>query len=80
VRIDPFCLISAGEPMTIGSYVHIAAGVRLFGAAGLFVGDFAAVSPGAAVFSASDDYRAAGLIGPTVPDQFRAVQTAPVRF
>ena len=75
VRIDPFCLISAGkEEVVIGSHVHLAAHVLLSGGAGITLHDFAGVSHGAKLLSRSDDFNAGVLTGPTVPAELRRVQ------
>jgi len=75
VRIDPFCVISAGEKMSIGSHVHIAAHVLLSGGGGIALHDFSGISHGAKLLSASDDFSAGVLTGPTVPDDLRKVRT-----
>ena len=74
IRIDPFCLISAGEEMVIGSHVHIAAHVLLSGTAGITLHDFAGVSHGARLLSTSDDFAGGVLTGPTVPADLRNVK------
>lgn len=76
VRIDPYCVISAAEEVSIGSYVHIAAHVLLSGSAGIILHDFAGVSHGAKLFSASDDFTGGALTGPTVPVFLRNVHAA----
>jgi acetyltransferase-like isoleucine patch superfamily enzyme len=77
IRIDPFCIISAGD-VSIGSHVHIAAHVLLSGAAGITLHDFSGISHGAKLLSASDDFFAGVLTGPTVPVEFRNVTAAPI--
>ena len=76
IRIDPYCVISAGEDLSIGSYVHIAAHVLLSGGGGITLHDFAGISHGAKLLSASDDFSAGVLTGPTVPPHLRKVQAA----
>jgi galactoside O-acetyltransferase len=78
VRVDPFCVISAGEMMSIGSHVHIAAHVLLSGGGGITLHDFSGISHGAKLLSASDDFSAGVLTGPTVPDDLRNVRTEPI--
>ena len=80
VRIDPFCILSPGDTLTIGSYVHIAAHCVLIGSSAISLDDFAAVSHGGKILSASDDFRGGCLIGPTVPDEYRNVDSRPVRL
>lgn len=77
IRIDPYCVISAaGKELAIGSHVHIAAHVLLSGGAGITLRDFAGISHGAKLLSASDDFSAGVLTGPTVPDDLRNVRAA----
>jgi dTDP-4-amino-4,6-dideoxy-D-glucose acyltransferase len=78
IRIDPFVLISAGEGVHIGRNVHIAAYVSIVGAAKVEIGDFAGLSQGVRLLSASDDFSGAHLTGPTVPEAYKSVQSAPV--
>ena len=75
VRIDCFSLLSAGEQgITIGDHVHIAVGVCLFGSGGrIEVNDFAGISARTLIYTATDDYTADNLTGPTIPDKYRKV-------
>jgi galactoside O-acetyltransferase len=77
-RIDPFCIVSAREPMHIGRYVHIAGHCLLAGGNGISVDDFSGISHGVRVLSASDDFVASGLIGPQLPNDLRVVQSGRV--
>jgi galactoside O-acetyltransferase len=74
IRIDPYCVISAGEEVSIGSHVHLAAHVLLSGQAGITIDDFAGVSHGAKLLSTSDDFTGGALTGPTVPPDLRRVK------
>jgi galactoside O-acetyltransferase len=71
-RIDDFCILSASSSgqILIGKHVHIAAGVYLFGSAGIEMGDFSSLSSGVKVYSASDDYSGDFLTNPTVASEF----------
>lgn len=82
VRVDAFCIVSAGGSgfVEFNSHIHIASGVRLFGDAGITLSDFATVSAGSTVYSASDDYSGRSLIGPTIPEAFTSVDRRPVRL
>lgn len=72
VRIDDFCILSGN--IEINNYVHIAAGVMLFGGnAGIVFEDFSGISSRSVVYAASDDYSGLYLTNPTVPDVFRNV-------
>jgi dTDP-4-amino-4,6-dideoxy-D-glucose acyltransferase len=81
VRIDDFCIISAGsDGIEIGSNVHIACYVSLIGKARIKLGDFVGISSKTAVYSSSDDYSGKVLTGPTVPDEFKNVDHREVIF
>ncbi len=80
VRIDDFCLVTAGddEPVSVGSWVHLAAFSALFGRGGIAISDFATLSSRVSVYSTNDDYSGEHMTNPTVPARFTAVVTAPV--
>jgi dTDP-4-amino-4,6-dideoxy-D-glucose acyltransferase len=79
VRIDAFAVISAGAGgIVIGDHVHIAAHVFMSGAGRIEIRDFAGLSGRVSVYSSNDDYSGETLTGPTVPDELRAVTSAPV--
>lgn len=79
VRIDDFCVLSAGEGgIEIGSNIHVAVYSLLIGAGKITLGDFANLSSRVSVYSSSDDYSGATLTNPTVPDYYKAVDTRPV--
>lgn len=79
VRIDDFCLLSAvGGSIQIGSHVHIAAYVSIFGRGGVSIGDFCGVSSYTSIYSASDDYGGDYLIGPTMDQDLTNVIIKPV--
>ncbi len=67
IRIDGFCTISCGIWIDIGSNVHIAGYVSLFGGAGILIRHHASIASGAKVYSVSDDVMGRGLVGPCVP-------------
>ena len=78
VRIDCLSVLTAGQPVRIGHNVHLSAGVNIFGAAGVELGDFCGLSSRVSLFSTSDDYADGFLTNPTVPPQFRQVSAAKV--
>jgi len=80
VRIDDFCLITAGddEPVSIGSWVHLAAFSALFGQGGIVLGDFCGISCRTTVYSTNDDYSGEHMTNPMVPARYTGVVTAPV--
>lgn len=80
VRIDAFCLISAGEKgVEIGNNVHIAAGAYIFGSAGrVGIGNFCGLSSRTTIYTSTDDYVEGHLTNPTVPDRFKKVAVGDV--
>ena len=80
VRVDPFSLLSASGQISLGNHLHIGSHCTLIGASAISVEDFAGISHGARVFSASDDFGGGCLTGPTVPDQLRNVLSAPIHL
>lgn len=79
VRIDDFCVISAGVGgVVIGQHVHVAAYSSLIGAGKITLGDFSNISSRVSIYSSSDDYSGATMSNPTVPDEFKRVHHADV--
>lgn len=79
VRIDDFCIISAGEGgIKIGNYVHIACYASIIGKEEVILGDFSGISAKVSVYSSSDDYSGAYLTNPMVPEEFTNVISKPV--
>lgn len=71
VRIDDFCILSAGVGgIQIGSFIHIAAYSSLIGAGKISLHDFSNLSSRVAVYSSSDDYSGSSMTNPTVPTEF----------
>lgn len=78
-RIDDFCVLSAGEGgIELGSYVHIAIGSSIIGAAKITIKDFAGLSSRVSIYSSNDDYSGNYMTNPTVPSKFTNVSHAPV--
>lgn len=79
VRIDDFCVLSAGEGgIDIGNYVHIAVFALLIGAGKITVSDFAGVSSRVSIYSSNDDYTGKFLTNPMVPAEYTNVTHADV--
>ena len=79
VRIDDFCVLSAGEGgIHIGNYIHIAVFTSLIGAGKIELADFCNLSSRVSIYSSSDDYSGATMTNPTVPDKYKNVHHAPV--
>jgi acetyltransferase-like isoleucine patch superfamily enzyme len=80
VRIDPFCIISAGGGIDIGSYIHIGAYTNLAGAAGIVIEDYSGISPGVRVFTVTEDLSGRFMTNPMIPAPFRKIKSGPVRM
>lgn len=81
VRIDDFCVISAGTGgIFIGDHVHIAIGASLIGAGKITISDFVGISSRVSVYSSNDDYSGTVMTGPTLPSKYTNVRHADVSF
>ena len=79
VRIDDFCILSAGTGgIKIGNNVHIACYVSLIGNSEILVEDFVGISSKSAIYSSSDDYSGEFLSGPTIPLEYKKVDSRTV--
>lgn len=79
VRIDDFCVISAGKGgIEIGNYVHIAVFSSLIGAGKIVVCDYAGLSSRVSVYSSNDDYSGNFMTNPMVPAEYTNVAAADV--
>ena len=80
VRIDAFCIISAGEDgVVMGNYIHLGAGSMIFGGGGkVEFEDFSCLSSRVSVFSVSDDYSGESLTNPMTPDDLKQLNKGPV--
>jgi len=75
VRIDDFCVISAGHGgIELGNYVHIAVYVSILGAGKIRISDFVGCSARVAIYSSNDDYSGKYLTNPTVPVKYTNVE------
>lgn len=79
VRIDDFCVLSAGDGgISIGRHVHIAVYSSLIGAGKITLSDFCNISSRVSIYSSSDDYSGATMTNPTVPSEYTGVTHADV--
>lgn len=79
VRIDDFCVLSAGVGgIHIGSYIHIAVFAALIGAGKITVSDFCNVSSRVSIYSSNDDYSGMTMTNPTLPSMYTGVTHADV--
>jgi galactoside O-acetyltransferase len=79
VRIDDFCILSAGEKgIEIGNHVHIACYCSLIGREKISMKDFSGLSSNVSIYSSTDDMSGKFLAGPCVTDEFKNVLSKPV--
>ena len=79
VRIDDFCVLSAGVGgIRIGQHVHIAVNSSLIGAGKITLSDFSNISTRVSIYSSSDDPTGATMTNPTVPIAYTGVRHADV--
>lgn len=79
VRIDDFCVLSAGdEGIDIGSHIHVAVYCSLIGRGNIRLGDYANLSSRVSIYSSNDDYSGASMTNPMVPACYTNVTHAPV--
>lgn len=79
VRIDDFCVLSAGEGgIYIGDFIHIAVYSSLIGNGRIIVSDFAGISSRVSIYSSSDDYSGEYMCNPTIPAEYTNVKIAEV--
>ncbi|WP_461602297.1 acyltransferase [Aeromonas rivipollensis] len=81
VRIDDFCVLSAGlGGIEIGNYVHIAVYSALIGAGKITISDFSNISSKVAIYSSNDDYSGEYMTNPMVPKEYTNVTHADVNI
>ncbi|ENY3729152.1 acyltransferase [Enterobacter kobei] len=79
VRIDDFCVISAGEGgVYIGNYIHIAVYSSLIGSGRITLMDYSNISSRVSIYSSNDDYSGEFMTNPMVPVQLTNVLHAAV--
>lgn len=81
VRIDDFCVLSAGEGgIEVNKHVHIAAFSSLIGRGRITLGDYSNISSRVSIYSSSDDYSGEWMTNPTLPSEFTGVTHADVHI
>jgi len=81
VRIDDFCVLSAGEGgIRIGNYIHIAVFCSIIGGGAIMLNDFSNLSSRVSIYSSNDDYSGEAMTNPMVPPAFTKVSRAPVHL
>ncbi|PQJ58207.1 acetyltransferase [Vibrio chagasii] len=79
-QVDDFCFINAGKKTEIGRNVHIASFSTIVGGGECVIGDFAGLSAGCRVITASDDFSGPYLTNPTVHPDFTNVKSSKVEI
>lgn len=81
VRIDDFCILSAGAGgIHLGSFIHIACFCSLIGQEKIEMEDYSGLSSRVAIYSSSDDYTGNAMTNPMVPAEFTKVDHRPVHI
>ena len=76
VRIDDFCVLSAGKGgIEIGSFIHIAVYTSLIGGGKITLSDFCNISSRVSLYSSNDDYSGEFMTNPMVPEEYTNVTT-----
>lgn len=78
VRIDDFCILSAGSSICIGNYIHIACYVSIIGEGKIEIDDYCSISGRVSIYSSTDDYLGMAMTNPMLPSQFTRVTSLPV--
>jgi len=79
VRIDAFCILSSGDsPFILEDYIHISAGVYIYGQKGFHMKSFSNISAGSKIYTQTDDFSGDVLIGPTIPINLRNIYSSPI--
>lgn len=79
VRIDDFCVLSAGVGgIQIGDHIHIAVYSSLIGAGSISISDYSNISSRVSIYSSNDDYSGRYMTNPTVPKEYTNVKHADV--
>jgi len=79
VRIDDFCILSAGEKgISLGNYIHVACYTSLIGKERITLSDFSNLSSRVSIYSSNDDYSGSHMTNPMVPPELTNVAHLPV--
>ena len=79
-QIDDFCFINAGDKCVIGRNVHIASFTSIVGGGECYIDDFAGLSAGCRLITASDDFTGSYLTNPTVPAEYTNVTKGVIKI
>lgn len=74
VRIDDFCVLSAGTGgIRLGSNIHLAVCTTLIGKGAIVLEDFCNLSSRVAIYSSNDDYSGQYMTSPVIPETYTNV-------
>jgi galactoside O-acetyltransferase len=81
VRIDDFCIISAGVGgINFENNIHIAPYCSIIGQESIIFESFSGLSSRVSIYSSSDDYSGKYLTNPTIPDKYKNVKSGKVHL
>jgi len=74
--------VTISTELIMGDYIHIAPYVVVIGGkkSKLILNDFSFVASGTKIVCGSEDYTGAGLVGPTIPEEYRKLTYSTVIF
>ena len=74
--------VTISTQLVMGDYIHIAPFVVVIGGekSKLILEDFTFIASGTKVVCGSEDYTGGGLIGPTIPEEYRKINYNTVKF
>jgi galactoside O-acetyltransferase len=74
--------VTISTELIMGDYIHIAPFVVVIGGekSKLILEDFSFIASGTKVVCGSEDYTGGGLIGPTIPEEYRKINYNTVKF
>lgn len=79
VRIDCLSILSGGQGIEFGNYIHIASNVQLTASGGkIILEDFSAISSKSTVFTSTDDYIDGYLTNPMIPLKYKKLTNGSV--
>lgn len=79
VRVDSCaCIFATGGMLRLEGWNHVGGHCHLSAAADLTIEAYAGLSQGVRIYTATDDYSGASLVGPCVPPEYRNPHIAPI--
>jgi acetyltransferase-like isoleucine patch superfamily enzyme len=74
--------VTIATQLFMGDYIHIAPDVTIIGGAEskLIMEDFSFIASGSKIVCGSEDYTGVGLVGPTIPEEFRVINYTTIKF